>query len=266
MKYNYKNSTLSSFLLFFFITTLALNSVKSQIKSKRVDTNIKEQKTNHKTARVSQEKISVLVKKTQSLVGRYRVTLEKISNARVYNRQLRNLIQSQKKEMLVIKNNIKSLKRTNKDIVPLMFRMITALEQFVELDLPFLLTERTQRIQQLKNIMKRADVSNSEKYRRILESYQVENEYGRSIEAYKEEFLIASEKRVMNFLRIGRIGLFYQSIDFALSGMWNIKKKKWINLPSSFKNTIRDGLRMAKKQKTPSLLSLPIQTPEQGLQ
>lgn len=240
-------------------------SKQTESASFKVDSNIKEQKINHRVAKRSQKNISLLAKKTQSLVNRHRIVLEKIANAKIYNKQLKDLIKSQKKEMLTIKKNIKSLKRTNKDIIPLMFRMINSLKQFIKLDLPFLPKERSNRVKQLELIMKRADVSNAEKYRRLLNAYQIENEYARSIEAYKSEFIIFSQKRLVNFLRIGRIALFYQSIDASFSGMWDVKNKKWIKLSSTFSNSIRDGIRMAKKQKTPSLLKLPIQTATKGL-
>ncbi len=235
------------------LTPLALS------KNVKTDTNIKEQGVNHQQAQKSQRKISQIAQKTQSLVEQYRLTLERIENAKIYNAQLEKLLQSQEAEMISMKEDIQSLKHTSKEIIPLMIRMIDTLEKFVELDMPFLPGERKRRITELKNIMKRADVSNSEKYRRILESYQVESEYGRTIEAYEDHFTIDSQKLMVNFLRIGRIALFYQSIDGSLSGMWDIKNKKWQPL-SDFERSIRDGLRMARKQKAPNLLKLPIQT------
>jgi hypothetical protein len=34
-------------------------------------------------------------------------------------------------------------------------------------------------------MMTRADVTNAEKFRRIMEAYQIENDYGNTIEAYR---------------------------------------------------------------------------------
>lgn len=248
-------SVLYIFFALFFIV------VVSHADTKKIDQNIAEQKINHSIEKKSQDKISKTYKTILSLESKHNVILEKIQNVKIYNRQLRELIISQKKEMIKMRKDIKDLGSTNKNIGPLMSEMIASLEQFVELDIPFLKDERATRIKNLKNIMKRSDVSSSEKYRRILEAYQVENTYGRSIETYQAEFTIDSQVKVVNFLRIGRIALFYQSIDTSLSGMWSVKKKRWAKLSSQFKNNIKNAISVARKQKTPGLLRLPIQTP-----
>ena len=133
------------------------------------------------------------------------MVLSKIENTKIYNDQLRKIITSQKEEMASIKTQIASLKDTNKDIVPLMVRMVDMLDQFVKMDVPFLKDERSKRVADLKAMLTRADVSTSEKFRRVLEAYQVENEYGRTIESYRDVQTVAGTKLTVDFLRVGRI-------------------------------------------------------------
>ena len=143
-----------------------------------------------------------------------------------------------------------------------MLKMIAGLEKFVSLDVPFLQEERTDRVQALKVMMDRADVSNSEKYRRVLEAYQVENEYGRTIEAYSATVDIGGEKKTVDFLRIGRVALVYQTLDSKTQQIWNQSLRKWEELPSEYASSIKQGLKIAKKQSAPNLLTLPVQAPE----
>ena len=105
--------------------------------------------------------------------------------------------------------------------------------------------------------MERADVSLAEKYRRVLEAYQVETEYGRTIEAYQDDLILEDETRTVNFLRIGRVGLYYLTLDGQEAGAWN---EGWQSLDDSYRQAIDKGLKVAKKQLPPDLLVLPLKT------
>ena len=139
-----------------------------------------------------------------------------------------------------------------------MLRMIEGLEQFVRLDVPFLPEERSNRIADLKTMMDRADVAPSEKFRRVMEAYQVEMDYGRTLEAYSGIHTINGQERDVDFLRVGRTALIYQTRDASLQGSWNKQTRQWEELPSSYRTQITKGLRMAKKQLAPDLLMLPV--------
>ena len=65
----------------------------------------------------------------------------------------------------------------------------------------------------------------------------------------------------LDFLRIGRISLLYQSVDGKISGAWNQDTQSWDDA-SSQRNQIKLGLRIAKKQVPPDLVILPVASPE----
>jgi hypothetical protein len=213
-------------------------------------------------ARNSQKRINTLADSKDELLREYRVTLKKIENAKVYNDQLRKIIANQEVEQESITKQIETLKETNEGIVPLTLRMAKNLETFVELDVPFLPKERNKRLADLKLMMDRADISTSEKFRRVLEAYQVENEYGRTIEAYRSVQTREGKELTVDFLRIGRVGLFYQSLDGSITARYNPANKTWEDLGSEYRKSIREGLKMARKQMAPQLIKLPIQSPE----
>src|SRR5690606_36532921 len=134
----------------------------------------KEQTINDNQARKHQKTIEKIDDETASILQKYRQTLKKIENAKIYNEQLKKLITQQSEEKISIAEQIESLKNTNQGIVPLMLKMVSTLKKFVDLDVPFLPKEREKRVNDLIAMMDKADVSTSEKFRRILEAYQVE--------------------------------------------------------------------------------------------
>jgi hypothetical protein len=143
-------------------------------------------------------------------------------------------------------------------------RMLDSLEIFIQLDTPFLLTERTERLERLRNMMERSDVSSAEKFRRVIEAYQIENDYGRTIEAYKGSVPIDGNPQEVDFLRIGRVSLAYQSVGGAHTGAWDKEVGGWVELDASeFKNQVSDGLRVARKQVAPDLLVIPVAAPSE---
>lgn len=211
-------------------------------------------------AQKSQQKVDGLSNETKDIVATYRETLRQTASLRAYNDQLEKLVMSQKKELSSMDEQLLNIENTQRDIVPLMLKMIDTMVQFVELDIPFLPEERQQRIVQLQTLMERADVTIAEKYRRILEAYQVETEYGRTIEAYRGDLIMGDSTRTVDFLRIGRVSLYYLTLDSLEAGIWN--DNQWQRLDDKYRQAIEQGLKVAKKQLPPDLLVLPTQTAE----
>jgi hypothetical protein len=201
----------------------------------------------------SQKKVDSLAEQRSDLSEKYRGTLRESEGLKLYIQQLAAQLKSQEDEMEAIRGETREIERTSIEILPLMTNMLGSLEQFVELDLPFLLEDRKSRIQKLKDMMPRADVTVSEKYRRIVEAYQLEMEYGRTIEAYRGE----RDGKTVDFLRVGRVGLMYQSPDGKETGYWDAQKKAWVQ-DDHYADGVREGLKVAKKQTSPDLLVVPV--------
>jgi len=97
----------------------------------------------------------------------------------------------------------------------------------------------------------------------VTEAYQIENDFGRTIEAYKDTLTLNGATREVDFLRIGRVALVYQTADGKYSGAWDQKSGQWIELDKGdYKNQIRFGLRIARKQVAPDLVMVPVDAPE----
>ena len=213
-------------------------------------------------SQASQARVDELVDQRNDLVSEYKSVLKEIDGLEVYNAQLDRQISSQEQEMAQLNSSLDRVTIIDRQMTPLMIRMIDGLEQFVKLDVPFLPKERSERLQNLNDLMERSDVSTAEKFRNVIEAYKVENDYGRTIEAYVEELEVGGTVVEVDVLRVGRVALLYQTQDRETTGMWNIKEKRWEELGSEYKNPVRNGIRVARKQTAPELLRSPLNAPE----
>ena len=212
----------------------------------------------------SQTIVSNLSDETQDLLGQYRLVLQQIDRLVAYNDYVERLIVDQEAQIIDIRKQLDQFALIERGIVPLMLDSIDTLDKFIELDVPFLLEERKARVARLRTIMDLSDVTVSEKYRQIMDAYQIETTYGRDIEAYTGLLEIDGESRQVDFLRIGRTSLTYQTPDQEETGFWNKQTGQWEKLPNKYQNYVTQGLRVARKQVTPNILELPIEAPEEG--
>jgi hypothetical protein len=210
------------------------------------------------SAAASQQKINQITDQIDDKLQQFKTINKEIDGLEVYNGQLRKQVTNQLQEMTDLNASIDNVSVIERQITPLMMRMIDGLAQFVALDVPFLPEERSKRIEDLKRMMDRADIAPSEKFRRVMEAYQVEMDYGRTLEAYSGLQTIDGQERNVDFLRVGRTTLIYQTRDAALQGTWNKQTRQWEALDSSYRTQVTKGLRMAKKQLAPDLLMLPV--------
>ncbi len=211
-------------------------------------------------AKQSQQKINAISDEMASRLNAFRALNKEMDGLAIYNAQLTKQVQNQLLEMDEIHASMDKVSVIERQITPLMLRMIQGLDEFVALDVPFLMAERAKRIASLKSMMDRADVAVSEKFRRVLEAYQIEVDYGRTIEAYTAMLEIDGQSREVDFLRIGRLELLYLTRDGQSAGVWDKASKTWHSLPDTHLAQINKGLRIARKQLAPDLLTLPVST------
>lgn len=220
----------------------------------------------NRAAARSQVKVDRLSEETARLLREYRAILRRSESLHVYNEQVERLIRSQEEEMASLQAQLREIEVTHREIVPLILRMVDSLAQFVALDRPFLPEERRVRVAELRKLMDRADIAISEKYRRVMEAYQVEAEYGRTIEAYQgvleQDGDQDGRNRTVHFLRVGRISLIYLTLDGKETGYWNQELRRWEILPEGDRSSIMRGIRIARKEVPADLIRLPIAAPE----
>ncbi|MFK7913755.1 MAG: DUF3450 domain-containing protein [Pseudomonadales bacterium] len=238
------------------VATLGMTSLPAQANSLREVFRVADQL--NAQAKRSQARIDALTEQTRELIVDYKTVLKEIEGLQVYNRQLEKQIANQEAEMAALSTSIDDVTLIERQISPFMLRMIDGLDQFVGLDMPFLLKERTERVANLRSTMDRADVAVSEKFNQVMRAYQIENEYGRTMEAYDDTIVVDGTDRKVDVLKVGRVSLVYQTPDGEETGVYNKSTKQWEALSNDYKNSVRNGIRMGKKQLTPNLLTLPV--------
>lgn len=230
----------------------------------KTDRIIEGEKANIQSAVASQERVNTISGKTQQLFQDFQLELKRIEDLTAYNTQLEQQIRRQQQSMLETEQSIQDVAIIERQLSPLLNRMVKSLETFIRLDVPFLLDERFERIAFLKHTLGRTDVDLSERFRQVIDAYNVEVDYGNTIESYRGTLKLADHSSEVEFLRVGRVALMYQSLDGKRIGAWNSETKQWQQLGAAYSRDIRQGLKVAKKQAAPELLTLPILAPEAG--
>ena len=245
------------------VTTGALAGTVAAVQASTLDSILKVGEAKNVAARKSQVKIDRLADETRDLLADYKTVVKQVDGLKVYNARLQRQIENQNKRVEKIEASISQVTIIQRQMTPLVIRMIDGLEQFVELDVPFALEERMQRIEFLRSSLDRADVSVAEKFRGVLEAYNIELQYGRGMDTYRDSIELGGTQREVDFLRVGRIALVYQTTDGTISGAWDKSARAWVDLPSGeYDAAIRKGIRIAKKQATIELLNMPVSAPE----
>ena len=224
---------------------------------------VAEQTSADKEAVSSQERVSELDDETQKLLAQYRTALGEKESIDAYSEQLAVQVQSQVEDIASIERQLAEVETTAREVVPHTLKMLDTLASFVELDVPFLIEERRKRVKTLQDLMNRADVSLSEKYRRVVEAYQIEMEYGRTLDAYEGQIGAGEGARTVQFLRVGRIALLYQTLDGSETGYWDADARDWV-VDNHYRRSFEQAVGVAKKQTAPDLIRVPVHAPKES--
>ena len=209
--------------------------------------------------RQAQEAVDRVYAQTDALITEYQEQLKVLDGLKVYNELLHRQIEGQEDEKAILSASIANATVIERQIVPLLLRMVDSLEKFINLDVPFLLDERLSRSENLRVLLQRPDLSVAEKCRRVFEAYQIENEYGRTLESYKGKLNLADRTYDVDYLRVGRIALLYRSVGNDQFGYWDQQQRDWIAVDANhYKRNIDKGLKMARQEVAPDLLMVPI--------
>jgi len=234
----------------------------AQAQVEKVTAVIGEQVRTEQAAQASQKRVASLDTEASAMLAEYRQANAEIGGLKAYNDQLAEQVKSQETEMATMTRQLGEIETTSREALPMMQKMVGTLDDFVKLDIPFLPDERANRVAALKEMMTRADVSVSEKYRRIVEAYQIEMDYGRTVEAYEAKLGDEADARTVQLLRIGRVGLLYQTLDGKETGYWDAGARKWV-ADDDYEEAITAGLKVAKKQAAPDFISVPVSAPKE---
>jgi hypothetical protein len=217
-------------------------------------------------AAASQARIDRVADEAGDAFRDYRAALQTIERRELFVEQQRVFLQSQQNELTDLESQIGNVDEVLQGLTPMMFTMIDELESFIELDIPFLMDDRRERIVRLRELMDESpsDVPPAEKYRKIIEAYQIETDYGRFVAGFEGRFSddphasTDPDAPVVDYLRVGRVSLIYMFKDGSRMGIYNPEAKQWDDLPGSYRLDIQKALRIAREVTTPDVFTVPM--------
>ncbi len=206
----------------------------------------------------SQTRIDALEERRGDLFREYRATLQRIESQELFLDQQRVFLQSQANEIDDLQRQIEEVDDITISLLPMQFEMIDQLETFIMLDIPFKRDERMKRVADLRALMDRPDVPVSEKYRKIIEAYEIEAESGRKLTYWEAPFGDGPDAPLVDYLLIGRVAWVYMFKDESRLGLWNSEEGAWDNLPGSYRGDLRQAIRIARETATPNVFLAPV--------
>lgn len=215
-----------------------------------------------KAGTTSQKKIDGLADETDKIISQYQQQLKIVESLKLYNDRLRRTVQAQELAKSELTRSIEEASLIERQIVPLMMRMISGLEKFIDADIPFKVNERRRRIGRIKGYLTNANISAAERFRQVLDAYKIENDYGTSLDVYTDTLNLGGQDLTVNILQVGRTGLYYQTLDGVISGFWDKAGNTWQELDSSHNPGIAKSIRIVQGKETTDLMKLPIIAPE----
>tara|TARA_E500000178_G_C17007299_1_gene748760 strand:- start:233 stop:976 length:744 start_codon:yes stop_codon:yes gene_type:complete len=234
--------------------TISISISAQEIVNKTIDTQVEASNVSIEL----QNKIDDLDIESKKIYFEYKDTLNEYKSLKNYDDQLAKIISAQIQEIESIKNQLDSLDNINIDILPLLKRMVDSLSKFISIDIPFLENERIARINELDSLIVRSDITTAEKFRKIFEAYQIEANFGKTIEVYQGFQLIDNSEKAVDFFRLGRLGLYYRTPNGKDTGYWDANAKRWMNKGSSLDAEIKAAIDIGNRQAPPNFISLPV--------
>lgn len=245
----------------FILCSVFLGGFTSQVSAAKLKDSLQVVASSNKSAVASQKKIDELSVETRKLLEEYRKLVDGSEYQAAFTRELEELEQSQQQQLEALREQIAQARITQQRIVPLMRSMADALEKFVVLDLPFQQDERITAVLDLKDRLRRPDISVAAKFRLVLEAYQLEQDYGDNIAAWRGPLEVEGETLSVEYLRVGRVSLYFQTLDGASSGYWDANSREWVALDAAYNRDLTQALRVAQNITAPQLLNLPVVVP-----
>ncbi len=209
----------------------------------------------------SQQRIDQLDDQTASLLNDYRANLKQLEAARRYNASLNRNIEAQEREIVRLEEDIANVAGLQRAMQPLMEDMVARFGEIVNADLPFNIVERADRAARLSGVLANPSMSAAQRYRLIVEAYQIENEAGRTIGWYEGTMNDGEQELTGEFLQVGRIALIFKTPDDSVLRIWDVGQGAFVNLNRSYLQDVKFGFRMAKEQTAPDILFVPVKAP-----
>ena len=240
-----------------FFALVGSGSALAQDSPKEVHSNVTKAITTESKA---QEKADNWNWQKDPLIGdirdlKYRITWKQYRQKK-YKIYIEGVKQSIK-DLVYQKEQISTLRE---QLDPYLEQVVDRMAAFVKKDLPFLPEERQKRIDILKNSLNDYSLQLSQKLNRVFTmGLEIEAQYGKMIEAQEDQTLkLNGVETQVTLMRLGRVAMYYMSIDQKQIGMWNRQTNKWDPLPDDEIQQFKMAFQMALAKRAAEIVELPL--------
>ena len=171
---------------------------------------------------------------------------------------LQTQLEQQQARNREISGQLAKLEAISRDIEPFLEETRDRLAEHLRREPALLPEERGRRLERLEVLLQDPSIDIGEKYRKTMEALFIEAEYGNTVDVYQQAIALAGQTVTVTILRLGRLALFYQSMDAKTCGFYNPGAGKWQPLESRHNKGIRTAIEIARKQRPAQMVSLPI--------
>ena len=194
----------------------------------------------------------------QRLLARYNEFEQSLHQLKIRRQTLEETNAAARHRISAKQQQLADIEQVEAQIEPLIDTQMDLLGRHLDQDLPFLPDERRQRLERLSALRHDPDVAVSEKFRKVLEALMVEAEYGNTIEVYQQNISIGERNMLVNVFRLGRISLFFQTLDHTICGFFDVASGGWEALPAAYNRTLQAAIEIGAKRQPVEILALPL--------
>ena len=174
-----------------------------------------------------------------------------------WRRKVRAYLADQQAKLAELERRRQEYQRIRRGLEPLLDQTLARLEAMVKADLPFLLSERRRRLEDLAGLLRDYDASLPRKSRRLLETLAVEARYGGAAGAVETEREIGGRLRRVCMLRLGRLALFALSGDGARAWRWERGERRFLPV-EGYTRDLNLAAEIARRHRVASLVEIPL--------
>lgn len=194
----------------------------------------------------------------EKLVGAYEQLQLENEKLRVHNDRLEQETAAARERVAAKEKQLADIERIAADIDPFLHDLVERLRERIAADMPFLTSERELRINKLLDLLDDPEAPVSEKFRKVMEALLIEAEYGNTIEVYQDTIEVDGRPTLVNIFRLGRVSLFYQTLDRKSCGFFDVAVNGWAVLPTSYNHAIYTAMEIGARRRPVEMLTLPL--------
>ena len=194
----------------------------------------------------------------ERLLAKYEALEQTIAQLEIRKTALQQSNEEADRRIAAKQKQLTDIDQIGAGVAPLVEEVIRHLETLVSSGMPFLQSERRMRIDRLEQLAADPEIAVSEKFRKVMEALMIEAEFGNTIEVYQETIAVNDQKMLTHIFRLGRMSLFYQTLDKNHCGVFNVATSRWESLPDAYNAAIETAIEIGAKRQPVELLSLPL--------